>query len=51
MIAIREMIAETTQWRDFHKERGEKGRLEALACNIRLRALQDALAALTTACA
>ncbi len=43
MKEIERMIAETREWRDYHKSRlGNIGGLEALACNIRLKALEDA---------
>lgn len=45
MSEILRMIEETAQWRKFHKARGSIGYLEALACSIRLKALEDALEA------
>lgn len=47
MSAIREMIAETKRWLAEHKAAGR--RIEAAACAIRLRALEDALTACGTA--
>jgi hypothetical protein len=44
MDAIRKLRAETWDWLAFHKKRHH--RIEALACAIRLKALNDALRAL-----
>jgi hypothetical protein len=44
MDAIRAMRVETERWRAFHKER--RNHIEAAACSIRLKALNDALRAL-----
>lgn len=44
MEAIRKLRAETFEWLAYHKRRHH--RIEALACNIRLKALSDALKAL-----
>jgi hypothetical protein len=40
---IRELIERTEAWRQEHKLRGKRGRIEAAACAIRLTALSDAL--------
>jgi hypothetical protein len=46
---IRRMIAETHEWRLFHRARYQNGvkgaAIEASACAIREKALRDALAA------
>lgn len=36
------LIRETEQWRVYHKQRGQVGYIEALACDIRIKALRDA---------
>lgn len=50
MAKIREMIEETRRWREIHRDAyraGHKSRcIEASACAIRERALQDALEAI-----
>lgn len=46
MTAIARLIAETRAWRDQHRRRGASGQIEVLACNIRIKALEDALAAI-----
>ena len=45
MTAIHALIAETIAWRDEHKRAGRG--IEAAACAIRLKALRDALAAIS----
>jgi hypothetical protein len=37
------LIQQAKEWRVFHRERGEAGRIEVLATNIRLKALADVL--------
>lgn len=44
MTAIKKLISETEGWRKLHKARG--AHIEAAACAIRIKALQDALSAL-----
>lgn len=46
---LQQLIAETWRWLGFHKARKAAGRIEALACHIRLQALRAALAALDEA--
>lgn len=36
------LIREAEQWRVYHKQRGQVGYIEALACDIRIKALRDA---------
>lgn len=43
---IKKLIAETENWRAFHKARG--GQIEALGADIRIKALREALASLPT---
>ena len=51
MAEIKRLIAETKEWRAFYVARrnaGERGAgIEALACAIRQKALEDALRALS----
>ena len=46
MGAIDRLIAETKLWRGQHRARGRLGQIEVLACNIRIKALEDARAAI-----
>lgn len=46
MANIVRLIDETRRWREAHRQRGALGQIEVLACNIRIKALEDALAAL-----
>lgn len=46
MAEIESLIVQTESWWRFHKARGVPGRIEALACQIRLKALREALKAL-----
>lgn len=48
MSEIQQLIVETERWRALHKARGGAGQIEALAADIRLKALRDALAAVST---
>lgn len=43
---IDSLIRDAEEWLRFHKRRGSHGRIEALAAQIRLRALRDAKAAM-----
>lgn len=43
MAAIEKLRVETVRWLEFHEARGVKGRIEALACIIRLQALEECL--------
>jgi hypothetical protein len=36
------IIREAEHWRQFHKLRGQLGYIEALGCDIRIKALKDA---------
>jgi hypothetical protein len=36
------LIREAEQWRVYHKQRGALGYIEALGCDIRIKALKDA---------
>lgn len=45
MKEIQRLIEETKGWRAFHKARGAAGQIEALAADIRIKALYDALMA------
>ncbi len=36
------LISEAEKWRVYHKQRGQVGYIEALACDIRIKALKDA---------
>jgi hypothetical protein len=47
MTRLRELIAETERWRAFHKARGPQGYIETLGADIRLKALREALAAVS----
>lgn len=46
MDKLNTLIAETKEWHRYHKSRGRLGAIEALGTVIRLRALEDAKAAL-----
>lgn len=48
--AIERLIAETKLWREQHRARGAAGQVEVLACNIRIKALMDALASVRPIC-
>lgn len=45
MAAIQALIAETEHWREANSNAGR--RIEALACVIRIKALEDALKAIS----
>lgn len=45
MLAIEDLIAETRHWLAFHRARGALGHVEGLGCQVRLKALSDALKA------
>jgi hypothetical protein len=47
MTALLKLIEETERWRAFHKARGSAGQIEALGADIRLKALKEALAAVS----
>lgn len=49
MSRLLELIAETERWRAFHKARGRLGQIETLGADIRLKALREALAAVSEA--
>lgn len=44
MTEIKRLIEQAKREREFHRSRGKNGQIETLASNIRIRALQDALA-------
>jgi len=46
MAEIARLIDQAKQDRAWHKSRGAAGQIEALACAIRIRALEDALRAI-----
>lgn len=44
---LTDLIEQAEEWRKFHKARGAAGYIEALAASIRIKALKDALRALS----
>lgn len=47
MEAVQELIDETKEWLEANRRAGPKRQIEALACRIRIRALEDALRAVS----
>lgn len=46
MIEIQALLNEAERWLAYHKGRGKTGMIEAAACEIRIKALKDALEAI-----